>query len=212
MTITHHFQDDTLLAYAAGSLPEAFNLIVAAHISLCDDCRAVVESYDSLGGAVMEDTPAQDMSAGSLDAVLAQLDDLPPAPRRPFIPGTFPAPLRSYVGGDVDAVVWRNIGMGVKQAVLVAAREGTARLLLIPAGEAMPAHSHKGTEMTLVLQGAYADDDGRFARGDVEIADGDVNHTPVAEPGQDCVCLIVTDAPLKFKGIVPRIAQKLARI
>ena len=212
MTITHHFEHETLLAYAAGSLPEAFNLIVAAHVSLCDDCRAVVESYDSLGGAVMEDTPAAEMSSGSLDAALAQLDDLTPAPRAPYIPSTFPAPLRSYVGGDVDAVVWRNIGMGVKQAVLVAAREGTARLLLIPAGEAMPAHSHKGTEMTLVLQGAYADDDGRFARGDVEIADGDVDHMPVAEPGEDCVCLIVTDAPLKFKGIVPRIAQKLARI
>ncbi len=212
MTIQHHLPDATLLAYATGTLPEAFNLIIATHVSLCDDCRATAESYDALGGAMIDQSAKSDMSDESLAHTLARLDTItraaPPAPSA----GAFPTPLQDYVGGDLDAVRWRPIGMGVKQAILKTSGAASARLLLIPAGGAMPDHSHDGTEMTLVLQGAFSDADGRFARGDIELADGDVSHTPVAEAGMDCICLIVTEAPLRFKGLIPRIAQKFARI
>jgi len=57
------------------------------------------------------------------------------------------------------------------------------------------------------LKGAFRDEDGVFARGDIEVADQEVDHTPVAEPGEDCICLVATDARLKFEGILPRIAQ-----
>ena len=51
-----------------------------------------------------------------------------------------------------------------------------------------------------------------YARGDVEIADGDLEHVPVAEPGEDCICLAATDAPLRFKAMIPRLAQPFMRI
>lgn len=212
MTITHHLEEDTLFAYAAGNLPEAFNLIVAAHISLCDECRVVVESFDALGGAVVAKTEAAEMSEDSLAKTLAQLDTGAPEPAPKRTPGTFPAPLQDYVGGDLKDVVWRPVGLGVKQAILQTSEDATARLLLIPAGVAIPDHSHKGTEMTLVLQGAYRDEGGHFSRGDIDVADGTVHHTPVAAMGEDCVCLTVTEAPLKFKGFLPKVAQRFSGI
>lgn len=213
MTIKHHLEEDTLLAYAAGNLPEAFNLVVAAHISLCDSCRAVVESYDTLGGALIEDADTAQMQQDSLARTLAQLDETPVERPAPTVEtGVLPRPVRDYLGGDLEAVRWRPIGMGVKQAILSTSNSASARLLLIPAGVAIPDHSHEGREMTLVLQGAFQDADDRFARGDVEVADGSVSHTPVADIGEDCICLAVTDAPLKFKGLLPRIVQKFARI
>ncbi|NNK16381.1 MAG: transcriptional regulator [Sulfitobacter sp.] len=212
MDIKHHIQDDTLLAYAAGNLPEAFNLIVAAHVSLCDECRAVVESYDSLGGAIMDNTETATLSADSLAQTLARLDTVTRAPRSAPRSGTLPAPIQDYIGGDLDAVRWRPVGMGVKQAILSTSDDASARLLMIPAGVAIPDHSHEGTEMTLVLKGAFQDEDDRFARGDIEVADGSVSHTPVADIGEDCICLAVTEAPLKFKGFLPKVVQKLVRI
>jgi putative transcriptional regulator len=56
------------------------------------------------------------------------------------------------------------------------------------------------------------DEDDRFARGDIETADASVTHTPTAAPGQDCICLAVTDAPLRFQGWLPRLVQKFVRI
>lgn len=213
MTIRHHLSDTLLMAYAAGTLPEAFSLVVATHVSLCDDCRAAAQAYDAVGGAVVEGTAAETMSGGSLDAVLARLDapaTLPrPAPRRA---GIFPGPLAEYVGGGKERVKWRTVGMGVRQAILVSDRAASVRLLHIPAGQAVPDHGHRGTELTLVLQGAFRDETGRYGAGDVEMADETLEHTPVAEPGPDCICLAATDARLRFKGLAPRLAQPFLRI
>ena len=102
--------------------------------------------------------------------------------------------------------------MGVRQAILPTSRDATARLLYIPAGQAVPDHGHRGTELTLVLQGAFADSTDRFGRGDLEIADEDLEHTPIAEAGEDCICLAATDAPLRFNALIPRLLQPVFRI
>jgi putative transcriptional regulator len=102
--------------------------------------------------------------------------------------------------------------MGVRQAILSTDKAATARLLYIPAGAAVPDHGHHGNELTMVLQGGFSDEYDHFLRGDVEIADEDINHTPIADVGEDCICLAVTDAPLKFSGLMPRLLQPLLRI
>lgn len=209
--IRHHLSDPLLIAYAAGNLPEAFGLVVATHVSLCDECRARLETFEAVGGAVVESADAVAMSDGCLEAVMARLgvQDVAP-PRRAR--GLFPAPLADYVGGDLAAVKWRPLGMGVRQAILPTARGASARLLYIPAGQAVPDHGHRGTELTLVLQGAFRDDSDRFGPGDIEIASEELEHTPVAEAGMDCICLAATDAPLRFRALMPRLMQPIFRI
>ncbi len=160
----------------------------------------------------MDAAPVVALADLSLDHALARLDIDVPETKAPRRPGTLPAPLQDYVGGDLDSIKWRPVGMGVKQAILRTSSDATARLLLIPAGVAMPDHSHGGAELTLVLQGAFFDGTDRFARGDIEVADGSVTHTPVADIGEDCICLAVTDAPLEFKGWLPRVVQRFVGI
>lgn len=214
MSIRHHLSDQLLIAYSAGQLPEAFSLIVATHVSLCDDCRAQLESFEAVGGAVVDTTDAVAMGPDALAALLARIDrpEATPQLRTKWRPGVFPAPLQDYVGGDLAAVRWRRVGGGIKQAILPTGKDATARLLFIPAGTAVPDHGHRGLELTLVLQGAFADEANTFARGDLEIADEAMEHTPVALAGEDCICLAATDAPLRFLGLIPRLAQPLLRI
>ncbi|WP_299704719.1 ChrR family anti-sigma-E factor [uncultured Tateyamaria sp.] len=214
--IIHHLTDEILMGYAAGTLPEAFNLMVATHVSLCDECRARVESYDAVGGAMLEEASEHDMALapGSFAATMALIAGGAPEEIRTQYPqdAVLPQPLQDYAGGGIDSIKWRAVGMGVKQAILPTSKDASARLLYIPAGAAMPDHGHHGIEMTMVLQGAFQDDDDYFARGDVEVADSDLHHTPVADIHEDCICLAVTDAPLRFQGLLPKIAQRFARI
>ena len=212
---SHHLTQDLILGYSAGTLPEAVNLIVATHVSLCDECRAALGAADALGGAVLEGCAGAALSDDCLDGALRLIRlDAPSAavpvaaPRDPVLP----APLRDYVGGSLADVKWRPVGMGVKQAILHADAQATARLLFIPAGTAVPDHGHRGMELTLVLQGAFSDEDGTFRRGDIEVAHEDVQHMPVADISADCICLAVTDAPLKFRRLLPRLAQPFLRI
>lgn len=212
-TINHHLTDDLLMAYSTGELPEAFSLVAATHVSLCDECRARLGSFDAVGGEVLEGMPEAPVLEASFDAMLARLTGQPVEQQRPIrSKGIFPAPLQDYVGGDLAAVKWKSVGMGVKQAILPVASGATVRLLHIPAGGAMPDHGHRGREMTLVLQGAFSDADGRYARGDVEIADDAVQHIPVAEAGLDCICLAATEAPLRFRSLLPRLVQPFFKI
>lgn len=215
--VKHHLTDSLLMAYSAGTLPEAFNLIVAAHASMCDECRARLASFDSVGGALMEDTQTVPMAESSFAETMrlinsgAVSDMIKPATTERG-KSVLPAPLQEYVGGDLDKVKWRSIGMGVRQAILPTSRQASARLLYIPAGTAVPDHGHRGMELTLVLQGAFVDETDRFGPGDIEIADESLNHTPIADIGADCICLAATDARLRFNKLIPRIAQPFFRI
>jgi putative transcriptional regulator len=153
------------------------------------------------------------------DALLARLEgeaDATPIPSpspRPLplaanSAPVLPEPLRSYFRCDVGDVPWKRLGRGAYQCIVPTGDEGaTARLLRIPAGRPVPEHSHGGLELTLVLRGAFSDETGVYGRGDLQEADQDLLHQPKAAPGEDCVCLAITDAPLRFRNIAARLVQ-----
>lgn len=214
--INHHIPDHLIRAYASGSLEQGFSLVVAAHVSLCDACRAQLEAEEIAGGTVLEALPV--VPSGPADdrlreTLMQQLDRMPPdqmnsdvAPRM----GIYPGPVARMLDGKPPR--WRPLGGGIRQTIIHADREGSARLLWIPPGVAVPDHGHRGLEMTLVLQGSFHDETGTFATGDVEVADASLDHTPIAGDEAPCICLAATDAPLKFHALLPRLLQTLFRI
>ena len=208
--ITHHIPDSMIAAYASGNLPHPFAVVVASHLSLCSECRAALGAHQAVGGALLESADHVDVSGGMKASLMDLLDE--PAPRDPVFErkGIYPGPIMEELQGR--QIRWRKLGMGVKQSILSESAAGSTRLLYIPAGQAVPDHSHNGLELTLVLQGSFSDDTGRFGVGDVEIGDQDLEHTPVADAGDPCICLAATDAPLRFNALIPRLLQPLFRI
>ena len=213
MTPVHHIPEAMLFAYASGTVGQPFAVAFACHLSQCDDCRAWLESQNAIGGILLEHLPETAVSPEVARAVMAGLDGCldgwldAPGPRQQ---GIYPAPLAALVGPAGPK--WRALGGGVKQAILMTGTEGSLRLLSIPAGRAVPEHGHNGQELTLVLQGGFSDQTGSFGVGDLEVADESVDHVPIAWSGADCICLAATDAPLRFRGLLPRLLQPLFRI
>ena len=212
--IKHHLSEDLLMRYSNGTLCEAFSLAVATHISMCDDCRAALESYEAVGGALLDVSDPEEMGEDSFESVMALIESQPTQTTHisERVPSDVPSALSDYIGGSLHDIKWRPIGLGVKQSLLKTSGNSTARLLYIPAGTAVPHHSHNGNELTLVLRGAFEDEVARFGPGDVEIADEDVDHQPVAVEGEDCICLAVTDAPLKFETFIHKLVQPFLKI
>ncbi|MCA0270985.1 MAG: ChrR family anti-sigma-E factor [Proteobacteria bacterium] len=208
--ITHHLSDALLDGYVTGCLAQPFAVVAAAHLSLCDACRARAETADMLGGAMLDRIAPADVSQGGRDRMMAALDLAPPPPQPIAASGIFPAPVMQALGGRPPK--WRMLGGGIRQVILSADVDGSLRLLYIPPGRAVPEHSHGGLELTLVLQGSFADSEGRFGPGDLEIADDDVDHQPTAGVEGPCICLAATDAPLRFRAMIPRLLQPLFRI
>jgi putative transcriptional regulator len=218
--IRHHISEDVLVSYAAGDLDEATSLFVATHLALCPSCRVQVRMAEEMGGALFEEITPAEMAEDALTKVMERLGDQDsvvieePVKEQQFASTpVLPEPLRSRVGGDTDAINWKMVGPGVKQLRFDDLNgQSSLRLLRISAGTAVPEHGHHGDEMTLVLAGAFGDGGATFSRGDVEHADPNVVHQPIAMPGEDCICLAVTSAPLKFFDLFGKLAQPFARI
>ena len=214
MNIRFHLGDDILLKYAAGTLDEASGLLVATHLALCPHCRARNRAADALGGVLLDSLEAAPMPASAMDAVLARLRDEPPPESAPPAPDTtnpvIPDPLRSYLGGDLDSLHWRMVAPRVHQIQIETAdHRSKARLLRFHSGSTVPTHGHNGRELTLVLAGSLCDRDTVLRRGDIAETDERTEHQPYAGPGEDCVCLAVTDAPLRFKSMFARLLQPM---
>jgi len=213
VTIKFHISDDILLSYSAGALDEASSLLVATHLALCPHCRARNKSADSLGGYLLESLEATPVSPTMRATVLSQVKNevtspAPKTPSRPFTNAIIPDPLRSYLGGDLDDLHWNRLAPRVQQIPIdTTDHRSKARLLRFQSGLMVPSHGHNGRELTLVLTGSLCDRDTVMYRGDIAETDERTEHQPFAGPGEDCVCLAVTDAPLRFKSVLARLLQ-----
>lgn len=211
MKPNHHLDDSTLLAYAAGTLEEAFSIVAASHIAVCPDCRAALRTAEAMGGELMEQMDEAAISDSCRARTFAALEQaglyrLPVAPPR----AAFPRPLAGLLPvARFDDLAWKKKAPGVAMfdVKLPSHARGQLRLLRIGAGRAMPEHGHGGEEITLVLKGAYSDHMGRFAEGDVADLDEEIEHKPVVEQEGDCICLVATERPTRFKSFAARLMQ-----
>jgi len=222
MSVNHHVSDELLLDYAAGNLSEGWSLAIATHLALSPASRRRLEAMEGAAGALLDKiTVVQDggddawqrmraqLEAGALEALKTSMAQGHHSAEVPV----FPEPLRSYLGCDLSGLKWRALGRGAYH-IRIPTEDPTTqvRLLKIPAGKPVPEHTHQGRELTLVLCGSFWDGEDLFARGDLEEADDDLLHTPTATKGEDCICLAVTEAPLKFSSWIVRMIQPILKI
>jgi len=117
--------------------------------------------------------------------------------------------LRDFVGFEVDDIPWRTKLPGFKEYVFGQVDGCEVSFFWIRPGRAVPAHTHKGVEMFLVLDGAFSDRRGRYGPGDISVADESVDHRPIAEKDRPCIGFSVVDQPLKLTGSLTQLIGDL---
>lgn len=204
MTVRHHPSDEVLASYASGTLEPGFGLVVGAHESACSQCRAKVRGFEAVSGAAMRDLPEASLGADALQRVMARLGEAAvPAPidRRPLLERLPLRPRR-----------WVAPGVWVAAVDTPHARDNRVYVLSVKPGMSTARHRHSGAEFCTVLKGAYRDELGLFQAGDFAAAEHDLEHLPVVQPGEECVCLFATEGRLKPRGLVGRIAFAIADV
>lgn len=209
IAIQHHPDGATLMSFAAATLAEPLAAVVAAHLSMCPQCRAEAADLDLLGAALLQSAPR---CAGEAPLQV---------PRRPADVGAaaapstqhpgdrLPAPIVVAYGLSLASIPWKRLGPGVWHHRLPLRREGDGdlRLLRIAPGRTMPDHGHGGAELTLVIEGAYSDVTGTYRRGDIQDVDEGIEHQPIVDTAAECVCLIASEHPARFKTLLGRLSQ-----
>ncbi len=209
--VRHHPDDATLMSFASGGLSQALSVAVAAHAWNCPHCRRELKLLDAIGMVCLRDLEASELhrpmpllALGSLEADIDGLD----IHSRPA-DADIPLPIALLAGHRLADIAWSSMATGVQQHLLTVIGDtgGQLRLLKIEAGRKIPEHGHGSTELTLVLHGAFRDAYGEFKVGDLADVDEEVDHSPIADPVIGCICLIASDAPPKFRGLLARLAR-----
>lgn len=207
--------DELLFAYAAGKLDPAVGCVVGTHLALSDANRAAYARYEALGGVLLEGLAPEPVAPRAFDRLMAAIDEAPimvdDVTPRHCLDDDIPEPLAHLINGRIDELPWGRFGP-VSEITLDVPSDGyKLSLLRLRAGRAVPKHTHEGQELTVVLRGGFADGVGHYRRGDLSIADGLIDHQPVADDDEDCYALAVTDAPLRLTGLVGRLFNPLLR-
>ena len=224
MNASHHPSDDVLVSYAAGALDEPTSILIATHLALCPTCRGVVSKAESIGGELLAEVEPSDIGDDALNAVLNRLDEEEVQSTQSALSAAenlgveedelnLPQPLKGYLKGSAKTLPWRWLGPGVHYTRIAQDAAGpNVGLLRIAPGTRVPMHGHSGNELTMVLAGGFTDATGSYARGDVESADDGLVHQPVADAGEECVCLVVTEGDLQPTGLIAKLLQPFFRL
>ena len=173
-----------MLDYAAGVLPPAERLVADLHRVLSPAGALNAQLLESVGGLMLEQATPQAVNPqphlGAQDAIGAASSRLDP-----------------YLKRDLIALKWRKSIFGVKT---LKTNTPMASLLRLDPGERAPGHSHGRRDVTVVLQGSYADEFGVYERGDLAFAESGMKHQPRAVGGETCVCLVAEEAGRPLLG------------
>jgi putative transcriptional regulator len=205
--------DETLLAYAAGTLRPGPALLVETHLALAATSRKWVSRLEELGGALLEGLPPVPLSVEARSRALARIETAPaldpelPLPRA--IAPDLPAPLRRYRLGP-----WKWAGPGSRFRRIALPHDDGFRVIIlkIDPGRQMPHHTHTGTEFTCVISGSYRVGADRFGPGDFEEADQETSHQPIVDSDVPCVCVAALEGDIKLEGFLGRLLQPFVRV
>lgn len=190
-------------AYVAGSLSYPAQVLVNAHLELNPRGRAMVDAMQAVAGSLLEEAPARPLSgaaAARIEAIVSA-PVAPPVARQPEpADPVFPPALRAFAGFAAGATPWKTKLPGFREHSFGDIEGCETSLLWVRPGRAMPHHTHEGSELTLLLSGSYTDVTGRYARGDIAVADGSIDHRPVAGTEEPCICFTVVRGKLQLSG------------
>jgi putative transcriptional regulator len=215
MTISHHPPEDLLADFAAGRLEEAHHLVVGVHVAECARCARFVRAIEQLAGQALEDVEPVRVVSDAFERVLARINEAPAPEAAPPATETFgmardvPAALRNYRVGKP-----RRVAPGLSMRPIELSGKGKARAFLLRSapGTRMLEHTHTGTELTLVLEGSFSHEGGRFGPGDFDYGDDEIDHRPIVGDEGPCLCLVAMTGDLRMNGLLGRLISPFVRL
>ncbi|MEZ8624186.1 ChrR family anti-sigma-E factor [Vibrio splendidus] len=219
--IKHHPNAAILKDFVDGTLADSVSLIVSSHVELCEHCQQQVSMltaqaadtvFESDTSAFENDTARLKLSDSEMDAFLAddeefdfdaidqitadssQAIEMTPEVQQVTVADTtftIPRALNSVARKD-----WMNLGKISRARLDFDDEAHHTSLLHIDKDGQVPCHTHKGFEITLLLEGSFEDEMGVYNKGDFIWLDGEHTHQPATKEG--CVCLTVSSDALYF--------------
>ncbi|RUO35061.1 ChrR family anti-sigma-E factor [Aliidiomarina soli] len=220
--IKSHPAQNLLRNYVAGDLNSASALVVATHVDMCPHCQRHCRAIEAELSAEVFQNSAQlgdsDMQL-MLDAIFSSESA---TEQRPLTAETnhdgmislegkrFKLP-RSLARQQARIGPWNKMIGNMWRASLSLGTEEVANLIYMGQHCSVPEHTHRGSELQVVINGTFSDEYGQYSDGDLLLLDGTHKHTPHTND-EDCLILAVMDAPLHFTSGISRLLNPFSNL
>ena len=217
--INFHPDMQQLDLFVAGNAEPSHALILSAHIDLCQQCRQKCQKLQKIQAIdALSESPRLNGDLSSMLHTITALPQLtePLIKRSPnktleldgkeFI---VPRSLRRYVQHTGN---WSRLVGKLWQAPVDLGYMGKANFIYMEKGGKVPEHTHKGTELTLVIDGQYSDGISDYDCGDFTLLDGQHKHQPHSDVDGGCLVFTIVDKPLHFTSGIARLLNPFSHL
>ncbi len=219
--ISFHPSATDLQTFSAGNSEPAMALMISAHVDMCRQCQKACQAFqEQMSEQMFEQSKVADTLPPDYQQMMEQITTLPikrspivsPHPTSVELDGkTFEVPrtLRRYVSKTGN---WSRLVGKLWQAPVDLGDMGKANFIYMEKGGKVPEHTHKGSEITLVIDGQYGDGMHEYDCGDLTILNHTHKHLPHSEADDGCLVFSIVDKPLYFTSGVARLLNPFSHL
>ena len=186
-------KNQLIFDFASGSLGPSKSLFTSTYLYLNSKASSLNSKFESILGdnlldnkeATLSKIKYSDCISNSKNNVKSSSEQASPI---------------SKVIGPLNDIKWKQVYKGFSEYTPNIQDDDELKLIKMEPGSSVPLHSHGGKEYILVLQGSFRDEYGTYSKGDIQINDQKIKHTPIASNDEGCVCLTITERDVIFFG------------
>ncbi|MDY6928945.1 MAG: ChrR family anti-sigma-E factor [Pseudomonadota bacterium] len=227
--IKFHPTPDLIEQFVTGTLAPAESLMVSAHCDMCKYCQELVE--EKTAEFAMDHLELENVVESydpQFDLMLANITQQPVA-EAPDVS------LRKPAGTDVQSTSieldgktfelpktlhrliqkkgnWSSLVGKLWQAPVDMGYDGVANFIFMEKGGSVPEHTHRGSEMTLVINGEFSDGMNEYDSGDFIYLNGQHTHAPASQAVEGCLVFSIVDQPLHFTSGIARLLNPFSHL
>lgn len=219
--ISFHPKFVDLQRFSAGNCEPAKALMISAHVDMCPQCQ---HDCIEIQAELAKELFALQTTITPLDSqyleMMSNITDLPishtlvteASHTSIELDGKFfelPRALRRHAKNTGN---WSRLVGKLWQAPVDLGDIGNANFMYMEKGGRVPEHTHKGTEMTLVIDGQYGDGIAEYECGDFTLMNNQHKHLPHSEADDGCLVFTIVDQPLHFTAGIARLLNPFSHL
>ena len=187
-------KNELIFEFASGKASLSKSLMASSYLFLNSHEKSIFNKFENYCGEEFKNIKTLEAAKLVPEDCILNIEDLNPSPETHNL-----SPLTNYIK-DLSNIKWKKIFNGFHEYSFNVSNSETAKLIKMDPGAKVPLHSHNGKEYILVLEGSFCDEYGRYSKGNLQINDSKIKHTPIASTNNGCICLTITDEDLVFYG------------
>jgi len=184
-------KNQLIFDFASGLLGPAKSLFASTYLQLNSKASKIGRTFESLlGENLMDNENINPKKLKYSDCISNEYIKPTSTPKDPI----------SNLFGDLNNLNWKQVYKGFREFTASIDDKDELKLIKMDPGVSVPIHSHGGKEFILVLEGSFRDEYGKYSKGDIQINDQKIKHTPIASNDTGCICLSITEKDVIFFG------------